>query len=487
MRTVLRLLIAMLKLVILGLLGGLTVIVRYLWKTPQPLHTTMTGEPRLYRWVHGHIFYKVAGPEDAPPLVLFHAPGIGASSYEMQPLVKSLAQRYRVYVPDLLGFGLSDRPALDYNAELYTQLCQDFVANVIGQPTIIVGSGLSNNYSIALAANRTDLCQQVILLSPTTLFTQKRLPDWLASLILNPFAGLFLYALVTTGIVLRQFVARQYAGANREVAEDALTSASVNAHQFGAEHAALAWLAGRLDLDVQTQLERVQRPVLTIWEAQARKAITTSQASGSYLLTREIILEGEGQRIHERHPELVMSSIETWLGELAAPKEQQAVIALTGVEANVQSNNVQLAEPLPGNTRSEAPITTRIPARSEEPPASSTPIDKPVETVTRTEAVEPLASTMSIETLPAAATPIPSQSADAPIQEPIQTETVTAEATANVSEAESIEAYCVKCRQKRVMLDAKQIVTKKGRSAMSGVCPVCGTQLFRFISNGKEK
>jgi Domain of unknown function (DUF5679) len=44
-----------------------------------------------------------------------------------------------------------------------------------------------------------------------------------------------------------------------------------------------------------------------------------------------------------------------------------------------------------------------------------------------------------------------------------------------------IEAYCVKCRQKRIMLSPKQVVTKNGRKAMEGTCPTCGTRLFRFV------
>ncbi|GCF09048.1 DUF5679 domain-containing protein [Dictyobacter arantiisoli] len=44
------------------------------------------------------------------------------------------------------------------------------------------------------------------------------------------------------------------------------------------------------------------------------------------------------------------------------------------------------------------------------------------------------------------------------------------------------EAYCVKCRIKRGMQNPKQIVTKNGRNAMEGVCPVCNTRLFRFVA-----
>jgi hypothetical protein len=40
--------------------------------------------------------------------------------------------------------------------------------------------------------------------------------------------------------------------------------------------------------------------------------------------------------------------------------------------------------------------------------------------------------------------------------------------------------YCVKCRAKREMKDAKAITMKNGRPATQGVCPVCGTKMFRI-------
>lgn len=48
--------------------------------------------------------------------------------------------------------------------------------------------------------------------------------------------------------------------------------------------------------------------------------------------------------------------------------------------------------------------------------------------------------------------------------------------------AETAIAYCVKCRIKREMLAPERSVTKNGRSALVGQCPVCGTKLFRFIT-----
>jgi hypothetical protein len=41
-------------------------------------------------------------------------------------------------------------------------------------------------------------------------------------------------------------------------------------------------------------------------------------------------------------------------------------------------------------------------------------------------------------------------------------------------------AYCMKCRKKVEIKNAKQITLKNGRPAMQGVCPTCGTKVFRI-------
>ncbi|MBA7604787.1 hypothetical protein ES703_11915 [subsurface metagenome] len=47
-------------------------------------------------------------------------------------------------------------------------------------------------------------------------------------------------------------------------------------------------------------------------------------------------------------------------------------------------------------------------------------------------------------------------------------------------EAHKMQAYCVKCRAKREMKDARAITMKNGKPATQGVCPVCGTKMFRI-------
>jgi pimeloyl-ACP methyl ester carboxylesterase len=55
------------------------------------------------------LFYREAGPADAPVLLLLH--GFPTSSLMFRELMPRLASRYRVIAPDLPGFGFTEVPA----------------------------------------------------------------------------------------------------------------------------------------------------------------------------------------------------------------------------------------------------------------------------------------------------------------------------------------------------------------------------------------
>ena len=44
-----------------------------------------------------------------------------------------------------------------------------------------------------------------------------------------------------------------------------------------------------------------------------------------------------------------------------------------------------------------------------------------------------------------------------------------------------MKAFCVKCHKQREIKNEKEITTKNGRHAKTGVCPVCGTKMYRFV------
>ena len=68
-------------------------------------------QPIFYRTVQVDglsIFYREAGPKDAPTILLLH--GLPSSSRMFQPLLTRLADNYHLVAPDYPGFGHSDWP-----------------------------------------------------------------------------------------------------------------------------------------------------------------------------------------------------------------------------------------------------------------------------------------------------------------------------------------------------------------------------------------
>jgi hypothetical protein len=55
-----------------------------------------------------NVFYREAGPADAPVALLLH--GFPASSFQYRELIPRLADKYRVIAPDLPGFGFTEVP-----------------------------------------------------------------------------------------------------------------------------------------------------------------------------------------------------------------------------------------------------------------------------------------------------------------------------------------------------------------------------------------
>jgi pimeloyl-ACP methyl ester carboxylesterase len=62
------------------------------------------------------VFYREAGPKDAPTFLLLH--GFPTSSHMFRNLIPALADRYRVIAPDYPGYGQSDAP--DHKSFAYT-------------------------------------------------------------------------------------------------------------------------------------------------------------------------------------------------------------------------------------------------------------------------------------------------------------------------------------------------------------------------------
>src|SRR6516225_4227926 len=78
------------------------------------------------------IFYREAGPPDAPTLFLLH--GFPSASHMFRDLIPLLADRFHLVAPDLPGFGQSGMPPREDFTYTF-----DNLARVIGRFTEIIG------------------------------------------------------------------------------------------------------------------------------------------------------------------------------------------------------------------------------------------------------------------------------------------------------------------------------------------------------------
>lgn len=74
------------------------------------------------------IFYRYAGPKDAPVVLLLH--GFPTSSHMFRDLIPKLADRYRVIAPDYPGYGLSSAPTVEeyeYSFDRLTDVVEELL------------------------------------------------------------------------------------------------------------------------------------------------------------------------------------------------------------------------------------------------------------------------------------------------------------------------------------------------------------------------
>jgi pimeloyl-ACP methyl ester carboxylesterase len=79
-----------------------------------------------------NVFYREAGPKDAPVLLLLH--GFPTASHMFRDLIPQLSDQFRVIAPDLPGFGQSDMPERAKFSYTF-----DNIAKVIGRFTEVIG------------------------------------------------------------------------------------------------------------------------------------------------------------------------------------------------------------------------------------------------------------------------------------------------------------------------------------------------------------
>jgi pimeloyl-ACP methyl ester carboxylesterase len=117
-------------------------------------------ELKLAEIDEGTIAYVVTG--EGPPLLLLH--GFGGEIWMWEKQVAALSQRYRVYIPDLLGYGYSDRPKVDYTPSLFISTIRQFMDQLGVSRAGLIGNSMGGGIAWAFALAYPERVDTLVLI-----------------------------------------------------------------------------------------------------------------------------------------------------------------------------------------------------------------------------------------------------------------------------------------------------------------------------------
>ena len=103
-------------------------------------------------------------------LVLVH--GLGASSERWQYVLPFFEKEFHVIVPDLIGFGYSDKPIADYTIDFFSNFLEKFLISLNIDQTSIVGSSLGGQIAAEYTSSHSQNVDKLILVSPSGIMKQ---------------------------------------------------------------------------------------------------------------------------------------------------------------------------------------------------------------------------------------------------------------------------------------------------------------------------
>jgi pimeloyl-ACP methyl ester carboxylesterase len=136
-----------------------------LWVADQQLrfHLWREGVKSEYVAAGGYrLHYFEAGPASGAPLVLVH--GLGARGEDWAAMIPALAARgFQVYVPDLLGYGRSPRPDVDYSISLEEQTVVQFMQAMHVPRADIGGWSMGGWIVMKLALDHPEMVDRLVV------------------------------------------------------------------------------------------------------------------------------------------------------------------------------------------------------------------------------------------------------------------------------------------------------------------------------------
>jgi pimeloyl-ACP methyl ester carboxylesterase len=192
--------------------------------------------------------------QDKPDvLVLLH--GIGASADRWLSVVSGLSRYFRVIVPDIIGFGYSDKPAVEYTIDFFLTFLRGFLDNLGIWRANIVGSSFGGLLAIEFATTFSGRVNKLVLAAPAGIMRS-------STHVLDQYIMAALYP--TRENALKAFTDMAY---DPDVVTEDTVRDFVNRMRLpNAKYAFMSTLLGIRDSqNLSHRLSRISMPTLFIW------------------------------------------------------------------------------------------------------------------------------------------------------------------------------------------------------------------------------
>jgi pimeloyl-ACP methyl ester carboxylesterase len=286
---------------------------------------------QYWQWRGHRVYYVQAGEAQPlrPPLLLVH--GFGASTDHWRKNITDLSADFQVFAIDLLGFGRSSKPNLQYSGELWRDQLHDFISEIICRKTILAGNSLGGYACLCVASQCPDSAAGLVLINSAGSFSQPEnqiqpSPNPVQKLLGKPAKWVFKQRLLQT--LLFQYTRQKWV--IRRTLEKVYLDKGAVTDQLVEEIYRPAFDEGAIDVfisvfstpqgeKVDVLLKQLTYPLLLIW-GEADPWMRVRESSRKFheyypQLTEYFLTAGHCP--HDEIPEQVNSHLREWVTSLS--------------------------------------------------------------------------------------------------------------------------------------------------------------------------
>jgi 2-hydroxy-6-oxonona-2,4-dienedioate hydrolase len=111
-----------------------------------------------------YLDYDNLGTGAGKVLILLH--GIGASAERWLQVAPALSKHYRTIIPDIVGFGYSDKPTVEYTMDFFVEFLQGFLNELRIVKCSILGSSFGGHLATEYAIRFSNKVEKLVLAAP---------------------------------------------------------------------------------------------------------------------------------------------------------------------------------------------------------------------------------------------------------------------------------------------------------------------------------